>query len=58
MREYSYYFGAEGADGYFHSDKDCDVMQGEMWGDMTENSALKAMKDDDDYDPCPECVDL
>jgi len=55
--KYEYYFDREDADGYFHSDRNCEMLD-ELWGDMTGRAALDAMADEDDYDACPECVDL
>lgn len=56
-KKYDYYFDREDADGYFHNNKNCDLLDS-VWGDMTETAALDAMKAEDDYDACPECVDL
>ena len=54
---YEYYTGNPDTAKYIHSDQRCEIM-GDLWGDMTENAAIRAIEDPDDLDACPRCCDL
>ena len=54
---YEYYTGNPNTGEYIHSDQRCEIM-GNLWGDMTENAAIRAIDDPDDLDACPRCCDL
>ena len=57
MSEYTHYTGNPVTSKYIHSDQRCEVM-GNLWGDMTEDAAIRAIDDADDLDACPRCCDL
>jgi len=54
---YEYYTGNPNTAEYIHSDHRCDVM-GVVWGDMTQNAAIRAIDNPEDLDACPKCCDL
>jgi len=54
---YEYYTGNPDTAEYIHSDHRCDVM-GVVWGDMTQNAAIRAIDNPEDLDACPKCCDL
>jgi len=55
--EYTHYTGKPDEDMFIHGDKHCSLLD-ELWGDMTENAAIRAIDDPDDLDACPRCCDL
>jgi len=55
--DYQFYTGNPKSAKYIHSDRRCEVM-GVVWGDMTENAAVRAIDDPDDLDACPRCCGL
>jgi len=55
--QYTHYTGNPDEDVFIHANKHCSLL-GELWGDMTENTAYELAQNDSVMEPCPVCGNL